>query len=116
MSTTIDLSAPISDEDFEAKLTAAVAKLEGRSAEELTDEAIAKHLFEFEAGGDNLAAESEPDEIAVTNFVTSPARTEFSKDKVIKVTKEGGSKPNAGDGTTFRTYKCFSLWSRGLVG
>ena len=37
MSTTIDESIPMSDEDFDAQVASALASLEGRSAAELTD-------------------------------------------------------------------------------
>lgn len=98
MSTAINESIPLSDEDVEAQLTSALASLEGRSAAELTDEDIAKHLF-----GDKV------DPGAITS---SPAQTEFSKTKLIKVTKSGSPRPIA-DGGTVCTYKCFAL-SRGL--
>lgn len=105
MSTTIDTDEfiPISDEDFEAQLTSALASLEGRSSAELTDEAIAKHLFE--SSDDNV----EPNAITRT-----PAQTVFSTANQIRVTKAGSSRPTA-DGITFGTCKRFAL-SRGLVG
>ncbi len=101
MSTTIDESIPISDEDFEAQLTSALASLEGRSAAELTDEAIAKHLFQTSNDG------SKP------TFVTD-AQTEFTTIKVIKVTTGGSSGPKA-DGATVCTYKCIEPRTRELM-
>ena len=93
MSTAIDESIPISDEDFEAQLTSALASLEGTSsAAELTDEVIVKHLFKAGNGG------SEPKP-------STPAQTEFTAVKVIKVTKQGSSKPIA-NGSTDCTYNC----------
>jgi hypothetical protein len=100
MSTTINESIPISDNDFDAQLSSALASLEGRSAAELTDEAIAKHLF---GASDD---ESEPE--------SSKAQAVFSVINAIKVVIEGSSKPIA-DGKTVGTYKCFAL-SRGPVG
>ena len=94
MSTTIDNSIPISDEDFEAQITSALASLEGGSAAELTDEAIAKHLYE--ASGDKSV------------FTASAAETEFDQINLIKVTIKGSIEPIAG-GTTVCTYKCFAL-------
>ncbi len=102
MSTTIDESIPISEKDFEAQLSSALASLEGRSAAELTDEAIAEHLFE----ASNDKSEPKPK--------LSKAEAVFSKIKLIKVIIKGSSKPTA-DGKTAGTYKCFAL-SRGPVG
>jgi hypothetical protein len=100
MSTTINESIPLSDEDVEAQLTSTLASLEGRSAAELTDdsEVIAKHLFS--------------DKVDPGAITSTPAQTEFSKTNLIKVTMSGSPKPTA-DGGAVCMYKCFTL-SRGL--
>ena len=84
----------ISDEDFEAQLTLALASLEGGSTSELADEAIAKHLLG--------ASGVESDVIGII------AETDFSQVKEIKVIIKGSFEPIA-DGTAICTYKCFAL-------
>ena len=87
-------TTPISDEDFEAQLTLALASLEGGSTAELADDAIAKHLLE--ASGDKFG------------MIETIAETDFSRVNKIKVTAKGSVEPVA-DGTTSCTCKCFAL-------
>lgn len=91
MATTIDDSLPMTDEDFDAQLTSALARLEARSPAELTDEVIAQRLFE--ASDNNLGP--------ADSFV-SPAQTVFTTIKVMKVTMEGSSRPTADGATVYQ--------------
>lgn len=91
MATAIDDSIPMTDEDFEAQLTSALARLEARSPAELTDEVIAQRLFE--ASNNDLG----PADTAVAQ-----AQTVFTTIKVMKVTKTGSSNPTADGATVYQ--------------
>ena len=97
MSTIVESTIP--DEVFEAQITSALASLEGSSAAELTEEAIAKHLLE--ADGDKSLI-----------GVIEPGGVDFRVVNVITVTVKSSAKPIS-EGTTISTYKKLS---RGLVG
>ena len=101
-STNIDESIPMSYDDFEAQLTLALASLEGCSATELTNEAIAEHLLEAS------------DHVSEPGFIMS-AQTKFTKVKVIKVTKESSPNPIVNGTTRSEYYMCFAS-TRGLEG
>ncbi|KAI5983096.1 hypothetical protein EDD15DRAFT_2376831 [Pisolithus albus] len=88
MDITIDDSLPMTDEDFDAQLTSALAGLEARSPAELTDEVIAQRLFE-----------ASNNDLGPANMLNAQAQTVFTTIKVMKVTKTGSSRPTA-DGAT----------------
>ena len=92
MSTTIN-SIPTSTEEFEAHIKSLLADLDGRDPKELTDEVIAKHLFD--ASDDKV--EPRPDGSLQLFAVAA-----FSTANKLTITKGGSAQPSF-NGTTAGT-------------